>query len=362
MKDALAFTLCIALVVSPMVHADAGSTAFEDPLKVAATSSEKPASASMVGIVHAGDRLVAVGPRGHILLSDDQGQQWRQVSVPVSTDLTAIFFASAKQGWAVGHDGVVLHSTDGGESWQLQLDGTRAARIIGDFYATPPMQASQEPEIVAAVREAQSVQQAAPSLSLLGVWFKNEREGFVVGAFNVVLQTQDGGNTWIPWYHRTENPEFFHLYNVSGSGDDVYIVGERGLVMRLDPQAQRFVAVPTPYPGSFFGVLVSPPMVLIYGLRGNAYVSQNQGHDWTRASLNVQSSFLDAVVAPNGHVLLASQRGELFSSADLGRTFNELKIGPPRAVYAMAPLKGDGVALAGASGLWVEPLNTEQHQ
>ena len=63
--------------------------------------------------------LVAVGERGHILLSSD-GQQWQQASVPVQSTLTAVYFVDETHGWAVGHDATILATIDGGLSWQIQ--------------------------------------------------------------------------------------------------------------------------------------------------------------------------------------------------------------------------------------------------
>ena len=83
---------------------------------------------SLTGLARAGKRVVAVGQRGHVLLSDDAGKTWQQADVPVSADLVAVSFPNAETGWAVGHDGVVLHSTDAGRTWARQLDG----RTLGD--------------------------------------------------------------------------------------------------------------------------------------------------------------------------------------------------------------------------------------
>ncbi len=81
-------------------------------------------------VARAGDRLVGVGPRGHIVVSADGGATWKQSVVPVSSDLTAVYFVNDKNGWAVGHDGVVLATTDGGESWVKQLDGRAANGLL----------------------------------------------------------------------------------------------------------------------------------------------------------------------------------------------------------------------------------------
>src|SRR5690606_22399355 len=95
----------------------------------------KAAKSPLTAIARAGDRLVAVGQRGHILVSEDAGKSWSQASVPVSSDLVAVSFASASHGWAVGHGGVVLKTEDGGLSWAVQLDGHQSSELILDYYA-----------------------------------------------------------------------------------------------------------------------------------------------------------------------------------------------------------------------------------
>ncbi|MCY1442114.1 Ycf48-like protein [compost metagenome] len=89
----------------------------------------------MSAVTHVGNRTIAVGPRGHIAVSDDGGNTWRQSAVPVSSDLVAVSFPSEQHGWAVGHGGVVLHSSDGGETWEKQLDGKQASQLVLDYYS-----------------------------------------------------------------------------------------------------------------------------------------------------------------------------------------------------------------------------------
>ena len=86
------------------------------------------------GLARADARIVAVGQRGHVLLSDDQGKTWRQAEVPVSSDLVAVAFPTATQGWAVGHDGVVLRSADAGATWTRVLDGNQLGAAMVEHY------------------------------------------------------------------------------------------------------------------------------------------------------------------------------------------------------------------------------------
>ena len=63
------------------------------------------------------DRIIAVGERGHVLLSSDQGRNWTQVLVPTQSMLNAVTVVGDRHSWIVGHDSVILHSADNGETW-----------------------------------------------------------------------------------------------------------------------------------------------------------------------------------------------------------------------------------------------------
>ena len=56
-----------------------------------------------------GDRIIVVGERGHILLSEDHGVSWQQQEVPTRANLTSVFFIDPANGWAAGHDGRARH-------------------------------------------------------------------------------------------------------------------------------------------------------------------------------------------------------------------------------------------------------------
>ena len=66
------------------------------------------------------NKIYAVGERGIILRSKDQGESWEQVSSPVDVTLTGITFSSDNEGWIVGHESTILHSSDGGDSWAIK--------------------------------------------------------------------------------------------------------------------------------------------------------------------------------------------------------------------------------------------------
>lgn len=236
---AFGVVLCLSQGLS---HASVYVDVLDLPAKVSPLAVTSPLS----GMARAGDRLVAVGQRGHILYSDDVGKHWQQAAVPVSADLNAVSFPSATQGWAVGGDGVILHSDDAGATWRKQLDGRQIGALLVEHYqalASAEPGNEQWPLLVA---EGERLVAQGADKPLLDVWFANDRLGYVVGVFNLILRTEDGGQSWTPFQDRTDNPQGFHLNAIASTGDALYIAGEQGLLLKWDDAGQRFAAVQTP--------------------------------------------------------------------------------------------------------------------
>ncbi len=310
-----------ALAVSAAVAAAPG---FVDPLDQPAQPSALAQRALINGVAQAGRRLVAVGQRGHILYSDDQGGNWRQAAVPLSGDLVAVTFSDARNGWAVGHDAVVLHSADGGASWQRQYDGRHDA------------QAGDKP--------------------LLDIWFDAAGHGLAVGAFGLALRSDDGGRSWRHCEDLLDNPQALHLNAIRAINGALYIAGEQGLVLRRAAGAERFEALPTSYKGSFFGITGNQNALLVFGLRGTALRSTDGGHSWQQAVTGTQVGLSAGVQLDDHSLLLVSQSGQLLRSRDDGASFAPLAGVKPGSAAAALPLDGGRLLIGGVRGLRVQPL------
>ena len=230
-------------------------------------------------IALAGDRLVVVGERGHVLYSDDRGQSWTQAQVDTRAQLNAVAFADTKHGWAVGEDGVIVHTNDGGQTWKRQRDG-RDSDMKGP---------------------------------LLDVWFRNADEGFAVGVFNKIFHTADGGATWTDWYDHVDNIDEWHLFAIAGSDSGaIYVASEAGLVFRSTDGGDSFEPVQTDHYGSFHGVLTWPgddglDRIVLSGVGGILYASADGGESWieldsgTEAGLSGMTNLTDGSVAAVGY-------------------------------------------------------------
>jgi photosystem II stability/assembly factor-like uncharacterized protein len=309
-----------------------------------ALSSAKAENSTLLAVTRAGSRLVAAGERGIILTSDDNGKNWQQASVPTSVNLVALRFVDAHRGWAVGHMGIVLHSEDGGLSWQKQLDGVEAARMA--------MEAVGGSDDTREVKLANYLVSDGPDKPFFDIWMDEQGRGFVIGAFNLIFRTEDGGKHWRYWSPRMQNPFGLHLYGITRLGENFIIAGEQGMLLRSEDGGEHFTSLETPYEGSWFGILASRKgTLLIYGLRGNAYVSHDSGGTWQPCETGNQVGFSAAVELADGRLVLANQAGQLFASSDQGSSFQPLGGLPGMPLAALIQADSGELILASLRGL-----------
>ena len=189
-----------------------------------------------------GDRIFGVGVHGIIIFSDDEGDTWTQASeVPFTKTLTDISCPSQNICWATGHDSTILHSFDGGETWQIQY---------------------------------QDIDFDAP---LLSIHMYDDYEGVALGAFALSLRTANGGISWD--YLFIDDDEFQpHLNYTYGDNqgwrksaqDEGYAVGELGKYYVTDDRGLNWLAIETGYYGSYWsGIKVDEGQSLLLGMSGN---------------------------------------------------------------------------------------------
>ncbi len=253
------------------------------PLMAESRLLQKAETSVLLDITHAGNRLVAVGERGHVLLSDDQGAHWAIAPTPDDRMLTAVFFVDSQRGWAVGHEALILVTNDGGQSWQAQHDDLAAAAA------------------------------GEPTSPLLDIWFADDKTGWAVGAFGLVLHTRDGGEQWHDWTERVDNPEGLHINAVNGLPDGTMLMaGERGLLMRSMDHGAQWQQVSSVYDGSLFGIQRFAGQWLVFGLRGHAYASAD-GVNWSSLNIPLQQTLFGSA-ATEQQVWLVGQGGTVLSA------------------------------------------------
>ena len=290
-RPVIAFVAALACLGPPVSRSDAAAVARP---ALAATDAERvpyAARTDMLGVAHAGSRLVSVGAHGVVMLSDDGGAHFRQAQrVPTTATLTSVEFADARNGWAVGNWGVILATHDGGETWMMQ-------------------------------RQDLSVDQP-----LFTVHFLDPSRGWASGLWSLLLRTTDGGAHWNPvplpkppGADKTD-VNFYDLFPAPDGS--LYIVAEQGKLLGSSDKGASWHYIETGYTGSFWtGLALRDGTLLIGGLRGTICRSANGGKSWKKSRTDAQSSITGLVQLADGSVVASALDGISLRSHDDGTSF-----------------------------------------
>ncbi|MEN8718756.1 MAG: YCF48-related protein [Oceanococcaceae bacterium] len=234
----------------------------------------------LLDVTDTGKRLVAVGERGHVVVSLD-GETWIQAPTPVRAYLTAVDFADEMNGMAVGHDSTILRTRDGGRSWVLQNF---------EPVEVPDMD-SDEP--------------------FLDVLMLNSRDAFAVGAYSKFYRTRNGGETWEDFDTPIREDGWHFNSIIRLNNGDLFITGEQGTLAVSTDQGETWEALDSPYSSTMFGAApVGTEGVLICGLRGNVFYSPSPASgEWTQLDTGLRDSLISAEQLPNGEVVMVGING-----------------------------------------------------
>lgn len=260
-----------------------------------------------------GSRIVAVGDRGYIVLTDDQGKTWKRAKAPPSPLLTALDFLDDQAGLAVGHDSIILATSDRGETWK-------------QVFSAP---AEQRP--------------------LLDVIFLTRETAIAVGAYGAYYESADGGKSWNPKKIVADDKHLNAILDLGGG--HLVILGEAGTILASPDAGKTWVSAVSPYKGSFFGGLVANDgAVVAFGMRGRIYRSADKGKTWAQVENPSVANLMGGDKLPDGALVVAGSAGTALVSRDNGQTFVPLATGSTRA-FSKAILGGpNAVLLLGESG------------
>jgi len=280
------------------------------------------------------DKLVAVGPRGHILTSND-GEHWQQANVPVKVTLTNVYFFNERLGWAVGHDATILHSTDGGDNWQVQYHQAELEKPFFDIN------------------------------------FTDSQHGIAIGAYGLVLRTKDGGQNWQNEFHqeflladdidylaelKSEDEEAYqdeiafilpHFNRLISDGRTLFLLGEVGLLAKSNDFGLSWQSYEDIYQGSFFDLgRTKAGNLIVVGLRGHVFRGIKNGRDWREIKTNTTALLNDVVLADDERIFILGNNGVLLESTDDGKNFQIRTQKDGKALIAGVWFKGKLIAVS----------------
>jgi len=276
-----------------------------------------PSTADLQAIHFANARTGwAVGVNGTILATTDGGTTWREQTNPTRSGLASVHFADARTGWVVGSEGTILTTTDGGITWRAQTSPTSDVLWSVHFAdARTGWAVGAHGTILATTDGGKTWRtQTSPTDSALwSVHFASTRAGWAVGGEGTILATADGGTTWTQQASQTRGPlnsVYFadaRTGRVVGSGGTILATSDGGTTWRMQTSHTNANLESVHFVDTRRGWAV--------GWSGSILATIDGGTTWTRQTSNKLASvhFTDAhtgwVVGDNGTILATTDGG-----------------------------------------------------
>jgi len=256
--------------------------------------------------------LLAVGERGIIVRSIDNGVTWKQMPSPVDITLASVTFETGKRVWAVGQAATILRSDDGGQSWKIVRYKPSDLR----YY------------LKVAVRE--------------GVIY-------VLGSDGELWLSRDAGANWE--MTTLENGEAVpHLFSLAFVGQAGLISAEHGSVFIRGKNDDPWKPLAIAYNGSFFGVTPFADQFLLFGMSGRAFLVSRDGKSQRLIDTRTTQFLLDAVLIPEKNQAVVVGRGGAIIIVGMDGQLLKSYRRPDEADITAVAARGDDVYLATMKG------------
>jgi photosystem II stability/assembly factor-like uncharacterized protein len=318
------------------------------------------------------DRTGEVFAVGCGVLRRSAGGAWTNMPLPEGVDLTAISGDNRGNVFAVGRQGVLLRSIDGGESWDdvhleahTEFDGSwvvvRRGPVTGVWGFADGRVAVVGPEGSASMSEDAGVLwvpgQTDTDVWLHDLWSPDDRSVHACGYGSLLLST-NGGSSWTTvkksreanisritgnkagrryalgppdrlFAGRTTKPYWVEVILptpqpladvAAGPGGVVVLVGEKGTILRSEDSGNAFVMVESPTTRDLRAVYAYPPLFVAVGAGGTVIRSEDNGVTWSAVGTPARDA-LDDVWVMDDEVYAVGEGGVVIWSIDQGLSF-----------------------------------------
>lgn len=269
---------------------------------------------------------IVIGYDGKVLHTADGGATWNAVDVATEEALYSIDFAAdGKSGWIVGQEASILRTTDAGKTWEKQG---------GSIYLTEECRES------GGDPDATEEQNKCPLAPLFALSVIDANSAVAIGDRSTITSTTDGGKTWntrtlepITEEEIDENAMLAFedpvLYDVEFLDANVgFVVGEFGKILKTtdggatwhDKQGslvgdEYFDVMELP---TFFDVEFRGPEVgYVVGLEGRVATTTDGGETWQWVAHGVgeyDAPMYAIDIKPDGSLWAVGASGQVLSS------------------------------------------------
>lgn len=272
--------------------------------------------------------VFAVGVDGLMMKSINKGTSWSVVNHGLTTkNLYSIHFATNLVGFAGGLSATVLKTTDGGATW-FDISANLPAIItsyaqystqeINDFYflnANTGFAVGYN-GIILKTNDGGTSWNFSGSLgagTYRSVWFVDPTTGFIASHGKKIKKTVNGGENWADWV--SEETTFNHFFEIRFFNTTTGVaIGDGGVIFRTVDAGESWTrATVTPAAsGQLWGLeIVSESVGYASGQSGQIYVTNDAGASWSKQETNLPTAIYRGMAHSKDSVVIAVGDGGL---------------------------------------------------
>jgi photosystem II stability/assembly factor-like uncharacterized protein len=223
----------------------------------------------------------AVGSAGSILHTEDGGDTWEEQVSGTELTLTGTSFIGADSGWVCGSTGLCIRTFDGGSTWDSLVTGTWDYLYGVDFINALNGWLCGNQGTLRNTADGGlnwSPQSSGTSSRLYDIDFVDADNGWAVGISGVVIHTSDGGANWLPQTSGTSMAlrEVCFVSLLQG-----WIIGDAGTILHTSDGGTTWVPQSSGSLASLQGVCFSDSLRgWVVGYGGEVIYTNDGGATW----------------------------------------------------------------------------------
>ena len=219
-----------------------------------------------------------------------QNTLWKKQTVNVTCDFRGVYFLNENRGWAIGNNGIVVSTTNGGVNWTSQTLGS--------------------------------------GITLNAITFSDSLTGWIVGSNERIYRSGDGGQTWT--LARSASGSTINFRDVAFLfGSRGVISGDAGIILVTTNGGLSWNTKNLPYVDFFDATFQDENVIVAVGTSGLVYRSLDMGNSWTLSANSGSPVWMQAVQFPGRSLIgySAGGLGVVIKSYNGGQSWTQLSSG-----------------------------------
>jgi photosystem II stability/assembly factor-like uncharacterized protein len=257
-------------------------------------------------------------------------------------------FIDDRTGWVASDDGSLIHTSDGGKTWVVQmiqpgvnLGATFFVNNIGIFFTSKRIG-----WLIADYRDSATILRSNTggrtwtpvfrpkykSSAFHNIWFLDERRGWVVGEYSdngksggFILATNDAGVTWKAQYEGNGNESFLHDIRFTDAQNG-WAIGDDAILRTIDG-GKNWRRQELPVSSDLFGIdVIDSANVWIVGSAGSVFHSSDKSGTWRQLPLPAEfgDPWLNSVkFVSRDRGWIAGNNGVIIMTTDGGKNWKK---------------------------------------